>query len=136
MGPGPRATPTSGSSARASATRRVPPGTTGQAIECFRPFRDSALLPTALASQASVLALRDPARALKVVAAARAIKTRDGGDFPPVFRARADRAQAVAEAALGQQAAAFWKEGSRLDREEAIALAFGTPASRPVPSAG
>ena len=89
-----------------------------------------------MASQASVLGLRDPARALKVVAAARAIKTRDGGDFPPFFRARADRAQAVAEAVLGQQAAALWKEGSRLDREDAIALAFGTAASRPVPVSG
>jgi DNA-binding CsgD family transcriptional regulator len=106
------------------------------AIDCFRPFRDSTLLPTALASQASVLAVRDSRRALKVVAAARAIKTRDGGDFPAFFRMRADHAEAVAEAAVGEEAAACWKEGTRLDREEAIALAFGNAASRPAPVSG
>jgi predicted ATPase/DNA-binding CsgD family transcriptional regulator len=101
------------------------------AIECFRPFRDSSLLPTALASQASVIARRDPARALKVVAAARAIKARVGSDFPPFFRERADQVRAAAESALGADAAALWKEGFGLDRDEAIALAFGMPASRP-----
>ena len=99
------------------------------AIECFRPFRDSALLPTALASQASVLRTRNPTRALKVVAAARAIKTRDGGDFPPFFRARADDAQAVAESALGQEAEAIAREGTRLDLDQAMAVAFGGAAS-------
>jgi DNA-binding NarL/FixJ family response regulator len=101
------------------------------AIECFRPFRDSSLLPTALASQASVIARRDPARALKVVAAARAIKARVGSDFPPFFRERADQVRAAAESALGADAAALWKEGFGLDRDEAIALAFGMPVSRP-----
>jgi DNA-binding CsgD family transcriptional regulator len=95
------------------------------------PFRDSSLLPTALTSQASVIARRDPARALKVVAAARAIKARVGSDFPPFFRERADRVRAGAESAVGADAAAVWKEGFGLDRDEAIALAFGTPASRP-----
>jgi DNA-binding CsgD family transcriptional regulator len=101
------------------------------AVECFLPFRDSSLLPTALTSQASVIARRDPARALKVVAAARAIKARVGSDFPPFFRERADRVRAGAESAVGADAAAVWKEGFGLDRDEAIALAFGTPASRP-----
>jgi non-specific serine/threonine protein kinase len=101
------------------------------AIECFRPFRDSSLLPTALVSQASVIARRDPARALKVVAAARAIKTRVGSDFPPFFRERADQVRAAAESALGADAAALWTEGFGLDRDEAIALALGTPAPRP-----
>ncbi|MDP9223103.1 MAG: LuxR C-terminal-related transcriptional regulator, partial [Actinomycetota bacterium] len=100
------------------------------AIECFRPFRDSSLLPTALASQASLIARRDPARALKVVAAARAIKARVGSDFPPFFRERADQVRAAAESALGADAAALWKEGFGLDRDEAIALALGTPVSR------
>jgi non-specific serine/threonine protein kinase len=100
------------------------------AIECFLPFRDSSLLPTALASQASVIGRRDPARALKVVAAARAIKARVGSDFPPFFRERVDQIRAASEAALGADAAALWKEGWRLDRDEAIALAFGSPAPR------
>jgi predicted ATPase/DNA-binding CsgD family transcriptional regulator len=100
------------------------------AVECFRPFQDSSLLPTALASQASVIARRDPARGLKVVAAARAIKARVGSDFPPFFRERADQVRAVAESALGADATALWKEGFGLGRDEAIALAFGTAASR------
>jgi non-specific serine/threonine protein kinase len=101
------------------------------AIECFRPFRDSSLLPTALASQASVIARRDPARALKVVAAARAIKSRAGSDFPPFFRERADQVRAGAAGAVGADADALWQEGFGLDRDEAIALAFGTVVSRP-----
>ncbi len=101
------------------------------AIECFRPFRDSSLLPTALASQASVIARRHAARALKVVAAARAIKARVGSDFPPFFRERVDRVQAVAESALGADAIALWKEGFRLDRDEAIRLAFGDDGISP-----
>jgi non-specific serine/threonine protein kinase len=100
------------------------------AVECFGPFRDTALLPSALASQAGVLARRDPVRGLKVVAAARALKTRDGGDFPPFFKARADHAQELAEAALGPEAAGLWKEGSGLSRDDAIALAFGTTVPR------
>jgi non-specific serine/threonine protein kinase len=101
------------------------------AIACFEPFRDSSLLPTALASQASVIARRDPARALKILAAVRAIKDRVGSDFPPWFRERADQARVAAESVLGDDAAALWREGLGLDRGEAIALALGTPASRP-----
>jgi predicted ATPase/DNA-binding CsgD family transcriptional regulator len=106
------------------------------AIECFRPFRDSSLLPTALVSQASLIARRDPATALRILAAARAIKARVGSDFPPFFRERADQLRATAESALGADAAAVWKEGFSLDRDEAIALALGTPVPRRVKVSG
>lgn len=106
------------------------------AVECLRPFRDSSLLPVALTSQASVLRRRDPARALKVAAAARGIKDRAGSDFPPFFQERANDVRTATEALLGAEAAAAWKEGLRLDRDDAIALAFGAPASRPATVAG
>ena len=64
-----------------------------QAIESLRPFHDAALLPAALAFQGGIIARRDPKRALKVVAAASAMRARAGGEFPPVFRERVERAR-------------------------------------------
>jgi predicted ATPase/DNA-binding CsgD family transcriptional regulator len=107
-----------------------------QAIESLRPFHDAALLPGALAFQGGVIARRDPKRALKVVAAAWAMRARAGGEFPPVFRERVERARAVSEAALGADADLIAAEGARLHPDEAIALAFGAATARPTHPSG
>lgn len=101
-----------------------------QAVECLRPYRDSILLPVALVGQAGVLADDDPAGALKVVAAASAMRARVGGEFAPFYRAIADRVVAAAEAAFAAEAGSVWKEGLRLTPDEAITLAFGTRRPR------
>jgi DNA-binding NarL/FixJ family response regulator len=101
-----------------------------QAVEALRPFRDGALLPSALAQQGGILARRDPRRALKIVAVATAIRARAGGQFAPVFRERVDQARSAAEAKLGPEAASVWAEGVRLGVDEAIGLAFGTTTPR------
>jgi len=103
-------------------------------VELLRPFRDSTLLPVALLGQAGVLARRDHAKALAVVAAASAIRARAGGEFQPVFRPRVDRIKADAEAALGDRFDEVWSAGARLGLDAVIALAFGTtkaPAEAP-----
>jgi non-specific serine/threonine protein kinase len=104
-----------------------------RAVDCFRPSRDSTLLPYALIGQAGVIAARDPARALRVVAAAWAIRVRVGGGFPRFFRDHMERVRATCEGALGREAERIWADGSRLGVDDAIALAFGT--SRPRASA-
>jgi predicted ATPase/DNA-binding CsgD family transcriptional regulator len=95
------------------------------AVELLRPFNDASLLPVALLGQASVLVARDPATALKVLAAASAIRDRVGGQFQPPFRPRADRVYATAVAKLAPDVERLWAEGSRLDLDDAVALAFG-----------
>jgi DNA-binding CsgD family transcriptional regulator len=107
-----------------------------QAVEALRPYRDAALLPSALAQQGGILARRDPRRALKIVAAATAIRAQAGGQFAPVFRERVERARAAAEAGLGAEAASVWAEGERLGVEEAIGLAFGRATTRASAPAG
>jgi predicted ATPase/DNA-binding CsgD family transcriptional regulator len=101
-----------------------------EAVECLQPYRDSTLLPVALVGQASVLARRDPATALQVVAAAWALRVRNGGVFAPVFRAFAERTRAAAAEKVATDADRHWKNGSRLTVEDAIALAFGTTRPR------
>jgi predicted ATPase/DNA-binding NarL/FixJ family response regulator len=98
-----------------------------EAVECQRPYGDSTLLPVALVGQASVLARRDPATALQLVAAAWAVRARNGGEFAPFFRAFAERTRAAAAKRVGADADRLWKGGSRLTVDEAVALAFGTP---------
>jgi non-specific serine/threonine protein kinase len=100
------------------------------AVELLRPFHDASLLPVALLGQASVLASRDPATALKVLAAASAIRDRTGGQFQPPFRPRADRVRATAEARLGPEVEQLWADGRRLDVDQAFALAFGVGKPR------
>jgi len=73
-----------------------------KAVDLLRPSRDATLLPVALIGQASVLARRDPANALRVAAAAVAIRARVGGEFPPFYRGRLDRVRTAGEAALGR----------------------------------
>jgi predicted ATPase/DNA-binding NarL/FixJ family response regulator len=97
-----------------------------EAVECQRPYDDSTLLPMALVGEASVMARRDPATALRVVAAAWAARARNGGEFAPFFRAFAERTRAAAAKRVGADADWLWKSGSRLTVDEAIALAFGT----------
>jgi non-specific serine/threonine protein kinase len=101
-----------------------------EAVECLRPYCDSTLLPVALVGQASVMARRDPATALKVVAAAYAVRARNGGEFAPFFRAFAERARATAAQGVAREADRLWNDGSRLTVDDAIALAFATTRPR------
>jgi non-specific serine/threonine protein kinase len=107
-----------------------------QAVDCLRPYRGNPLLPMALIGQAGLLGRRDPELALKVAAAAHAIRVQSGGDFPPLFRERTERVRATAEAALGTEASRIWAEGERLGADEAIALASGTWTPRAAAPAG
>ncbi len=103
-----------------------------QAVEALRPYRDGALLPIALALQGGVVGRRNAKRALRVIAAASALRARAGGEFAPLFRARVERARSLAAAALGDEARAVWADGARRGVDETIALAFGAapaPAS-------
>ena len=101
-----------------------------EAVECQHPYGDSTLLPVALVGQASVLARRDPATALQVVAAAWAVRARNGGEFAPFFQAFAERTRAKAAERVGADAERLWRNGSRLTVDDAIALAFGTTRPR------
>jgi non-specific serine/threonine protein kinase len=107
-----------------------------KAVDLLRPFRDTTMLPVALLGQAGVLVRRDPAAALKVLAAASAIRDRVGGEFQPTFRDKAGGIRAAAGAKLGAEADRLWEEGGRLSVDAAAAVAFGTGTGRPPPSAG
>ena len=107
-----------------------------KAVDCLLPSRDATLLPVALLGQASVLAHRDPADALRVAAAASAVRARVGGEFAPFYRALLERIRAVGEAALGDAAERVWAEGARLGLDDAVALAFGAARPRPVLPSG
>ena len=107
-----------------------------QAVDCLRPSRDATLLPVALIGQAGVLARRNPADALKVAAAASAIRARVGGEFAPFYQARLERIQAAGKAALGGDAEQPWAAGARLGVDDAVALAFSTTMPRPASPAG
>ena len=100
------------------------------AVACQRPYGDSTLLPVALIGQASILTRRDPATALQVVAAAWAVRARNGGEFAPFFKAFAERTRANAAERVGVDADRLWRNGSRLTVDDAIALAFGTTRPR------
>jgi DNA-binding NarL/FixJ family response regulator len=106
------------------------------AVEFLRPSRDATLLPVALLGQASVPTRRDPQRALKVAAAASAMRARVGGEFATFHQARLDRIRAAAQAAVGGAAGLVWAEGARLGVDDAVALAFGTAMPRPAAPAG
>jgi predicted ATPase/DNA-binding CsgD family transcriptional regulator len=107
-----------------------------RAIECLRPFRGGPLLPVAMIGLAGLLVERDAAQALRVAAAAYKLRTRAGGEFPPVFRERAERVRAAAEAALGSEAPHAWASGRRLGVDDAIALALGAKDTRQPPALG
>jgi non-specific serine/threonine protein kinase len=101
-----------------------------EAVEQLRPSRDATLLPVALIGQAGLLARRAPADALRVAAAAAAVRARVGGEFAPYYRARLERVRAAATAASGDGAGRLWAEGGALGVDDAVALAFGNPRSR------
>jgi hypothetical protein len=103
-----------------------------EAVERLRPFRFAPLLSASLIGQAGVLARRDPARALRVVAAAYAFSERSGAKFAPSFQARAARIRSTAEAELGADGRRAWAEGAKLALDDAIALAFA--AKQPAPA--
>jgi DNA-binding CsgD family transcriptional regulator len=86
--------------------------------------------------QARLIARRRPEDALKVAAAAVALRARVGGAFPPFYRERLDGARAVAEAGVGPGADRVWSAGSRLSVDQAVALAFGDSTPRPTSSSG
>jgi non-specific serine/threonine protein kinase len=106
------------------------------AAELLRPSRDATLLPVALLGQAGLIGHRDPATALKVLAAASAMRARVGGEFQPVYRERVERIRVDAEAALGQDSVRVWAEGVRLGLDDAIGLAFGKTKHKPSSPAG
>jgi non-specific serine/threonine protein kinase len=106
------------------------------AVELLRPFHDATILPVALLGQASVLVRRDPARAIRVLAAASAIRDRVGGEFQPVYRVRVDEIRAQAKAKLEAEFERLWVAGSRLPLEEVAVVAFGEARPRPATSAG
>ncbi len=123
----------------AESTARDPAIATGhyqKAVDCLRPSRDATLLPVALIGQAGVISRRDPATALKVIAAASAIRARVGGEFAPFYRARLERIRARGEAALGSEAERMWADGARRGVDDAVTLAFGKASPRPAAPAG
>ncbi|MDQ3897148.1 MAG: LuxR C-terminal-related transcriptional regulator, partial [Actinomycetota bacterium] len=122
--------------AQAGADERAATSHYRSAVTCLRPYRDVTLLPLSLVGQALVLARRDPATALRVVSAASAVRSRVGGDFPPLARARVDDVRRLGEAALGAEADRAWKDGLHLGLDDTIALAFGTRRARPVAADG
>ena len=79
---------------------------------------------------ASVIARRDPATALQVVAAAWGVRAWNGGEFAPFFRAFAEGTRGVAAKGVANDADRLWKHGSRLTVDDAIVLAFGTTRPR------
>jgi len=103
-----------------------------EAADRLRRFRGGPLLPAALIGQAGVLVAVDAPRAVRVIAAACAIRDRAGATFTPFFEERTERIRRAAEAAAGEAAQPAWADGSRLGVDDAIAIAFG--GSRP-PSA-
>ena len=113
--------------AQAGADERAATSHYRSAVACLRAYRDVTLLPISLVGQALVLARRHPATALRVAAAATAVRARVGGEFPPLARARVDEVRRIAESALGQEAARIWKEGLHLTLDDAIAW----PSARP-----
>jgi predicted ATPase/DNA-binding CsgD family transcriptional regulator len=106
------------------------------AAECLLPYRDATLLPYAVVGQAELLAARDPAAALRAIAAAWSVRVRVGGVFPAFFRELLQRARQRAEAGLGGEAERIWAEGARLGIDDAVALAFGTARPRATAPAG
>ena len=113
-----------------AADRGAPTAHYREAVGLLRPFRDATLLPVALVGHGAMIVQRDPATALKLAAAASAIRARVGGQFAPFYRERAERLRATAQDALGAEAERLWTEGGRLGVDDAIALAFGGKRSR------
>ena len=106
------------------------------AVECLRPYRHGNHLLLALVGLAAALTRRDPERALRVTAAAFAMRAQSGGQFSPLYRARADAVRAAASAAVGADADRVWADGARLSPDAVIALALGERRPRARRDAG
>jgi non-specific serine/threonine protein kinase len=96
-----------------------------EAASRLRRFRGGPLLPAALIGQAAMLVAVDAPRAVRVIAAACAIRDRAGATFTPFFQERTERIRGAAEKAAGDASRPAWADGSRLGVDDAIALAFG-----------
>jgi predicted ATPase/DNA-binding CsgD family transcriptional regulator len=106
-----------------------------EAVARLRRFRGGPLLPAALIGQAGALVAVDAPRAVRVVAAAYALRDRVGSEFAPFFLERAERIRRAAEAAAGDAARQAWIDGSRLGIDDAMALAM-TAGSSPRTATG
>ncbi len=107
-----------------------------EAASRLRRFRGGPLLPAALVGQAGMLVAVDAPRAVRVIAAACAIRDRAGATFTPFFHERTERIRGAAEAAAGDASRQAWADGSRLGVDDAIALAFGDGRSRGISTGG
>src|SRR5216683_3208996 len=107
-----------------------------EAASRLRRFRGGPLLPAALVGQAGMLVVVDAPRAVRVIAAACAIRDRAGATFTPFFHERTERIRGAAEAAAGDASRQAWADGSRLGADDAIALAFGDGRSRGISTGG
>ncbi|HKR99436.1 MAG TPA: LuxR C-terminal-related transcriptional regulator, partial [Candidatus Dormibacteraeota bacterium] len=107
-----------------------------EAVIRLRRFRGGPLLPAALIGQAGALAKTDALRAVRVIAAAYALRDRAGAEFTPFFRDRAERIREAAEATAGDAYRLAWADGSHLGLDDAVALALGGGAPRRVSTDG
>jgi DNA-binding NarL/FixJ family response regulator len=90
----------------------------------------------AIVGLAGLLLDHEPAKALRLTAAAYDVRARLGGDFPPFFRERIERVHAAAKAAAGRDAPSAWAAGQRLGFDAAIALALGDRGALRIPDTG
>jgi DNA-binding CsgD family transcriptional regulator len=97
-----------------------------QAVSLLRPSRDATLLPVVLIGQAAIVVRRDPSSALRILAAAVAVRARVGGELAPFYRARLERVREQAVRRYGGDVDAAWAQGRHLDVDDAVDLAFGT----------
>jgi non-specific serine/threonine protein kinase len=107
-----------------------------EAASRLQRFRGGPLLPAALIGQAGMLVAVDAPRAVRVIAAACAIRDRAGATFTPFFQERTERIRGAAEAAAGDASRPAWADGSRLGIDDAIALAFGGSRSPGISTGG
>ena len=107
-----------------------------KAVELLRPSRDATMLPFALIGQASVLLRREPAKALKIAAAASAIRARVGGEFAPFLASTPRTDPSRRRGCTRGRGRAAMGGGARLSVDEVVALAFGCGTPRSASPAG
>ena len=102
-----------------------------RALAALAPIREVTMLTLALLGIARLITGSDWKRALRLAAAASALRDRSGGPFPRWIAASVGDLRARAEVALGRTAADHeWAVGSRLSNEEAVRLALGGASPR------
>ena len=107
-----------------------------EAARMLAPLRDATMLPIALVGQSVLLLPGDSTTAIKVTAAACAERERIGGRFPPFMTGQIERIRATSEQIPDGAGRRLWADGSGLDIESAIALAFGSEKPRQVAVGG